>query len=62
MTPLPVELVKLPHGETLNLPFYATVGSAGMDLLTAINDSITLKPLDRALIPCGFLFSPSPRL
>jgi dUTP pyrophosphatase len=54
MTPLPVELVKLPHGEDLDLPFYATAGSAGMDLLAAINEPRVLQPFERILIPCGF--------
>ena len=34
-------------------PFYATEQSAGMDLRANIDNSITLKPLERALIPTG---------
>ena len=50
---LTVALKKLPHLDDLSLPFYATTGSAGMDLVAAINDDITLKPMERKLIPTG---------
>ncbi len=35
------------------LPKYATEQSAGMDLRANIDTSITLKPLERAIIPTG---------
>lgn len=35
------------------LPDYATSYSAGMDLRANLSESITLKPLERALIPTG---------
>lgn len=35
------------------LPSYATQQSAGMDLRANINEPITLKPLERRLIPTG---------
>ena len=35
------------------LPQYATVQSAGMDLRANIDEAITLKPLERRLIPTG---------
>lgn len=35
------------------LPAYATVGSSGMDLRANINEPITLKPLERMLVPTG---------
>lgn len=50
---LTVAIKKLPHLAELSLPFYATIGSAGMDLIAAINEDITLKPLERKLIPTG---------
>ena len=34
-------------------PIYATEKSAGMDLKANITESITLKPLERALVPTG---------
>lgn len=43
----------LPHAEGLPLPAYATVASAGMDLLAAITEDVVLKPMARALIPTG---------
>ena len=35
------------------LPAYATGGSAGLDLRAAIDDPITLRPGDTALVPTG---------
>jgi dUTP pyrophosphatase len=35
------------------MPAYATAGSAGLDLRAAIDDAITLRPGDTALIPSG---------
>ena len=35
------------------LPAYATGGSAGLDLRAAIDDAITLRPGDTALVPTG---------
>ena len=37
----------------MDLPSYATPLSAGMDLRAAIEQGITLKPLERALVPTG---------
>lgn len=38
-----------------HLPAYATPGSAGMDVQAAIGVPVTIKPLERALIPTGFI-------
>ena len=35
------------------VPFYATAGASGMDLYAANEEPITLKPLERKLIPTG---------
>ena len=35
------------------LPHYETIASAGMDLRANITEPITLKPLDRAIVPTG---------
>lgn len=35
------------------LPSYATAGAAGMDMYTANEEPVTLKPLQRELIPLG---------
>lgn len=39
-----------------DLPAYETVGSAGMDVKAFIDESIVLKPGQRALIPTGLFF------
>jgi dUTP pyrophosphatase len=49
-----VAITLLPHGAALPLPHYATSGSAGMDIMAAIDTPRRLKPLERALIPAGF--------
>ena len=46
-----LRIQRLPHGADLPLPFYATTGSAGMDLRSAEN--LTLKPGARALVATG---------
>jgi dUTP pyrophosphatase len=48
-----LSILRLPHGRDLPLPSYATEGSAGLDLLAAIDGDIELKPGARAAIPCG---------
>ncbi|PST23269.1 dUTP diphosphatase [Rhizobium sp. JAB6] len=54
----PLKLVRLPHGEGLELPAYETKGAAGMDLRAAVDDgaTLTLAPGKRALVPTGFIF------
>jgi dUTP pyrophosphatase len=53
MTKLSVPVQQLPHGRDLPLPDYATAESAGMDLLAAIAEDVTLAPGERRLIPTG---------
>lgn len=48
-----INIKQLSHGEGLNLPAYATSQSAGMDLLAAVDNDITIKPNERKLIPTG---------
>ena len=50
--PVPVRVRRLPHGEGLELPHYATAGSAGMDVLAAEN--VTLAPGARHAVATGF--------
>jgi len=59
MSSVPVQIVRLPHSEGLELPTYQTEGSSGMDVLAALpeEEPIVLKPFDRALIPTGFQVS-----
>ena len=53
-----LNLIRLPHGEGLDLPAYETKGAAGMDLRAALKDGVTLTlaPGKRALVPSGFIF------
>ncbi len=46
-----LKIEKLPHNR--NLPQYQTEGAAGMDLCAAVELPITLKPLERTLVPTG---------
>lgn len=48
-----IHVTRLPHAEGLALPSYATDGAAGMDLLAAVTNPITIAPGARALIPTG---------
>jgi dUTP pyrophosphatase len=47
-----VEIRRLPHGEGLALPAYATSGAAGMDVLAA--EDVTLPPGGRHAVASGF--------
>ena len=48
-----VAVKRLPHGEGLDLPQYATSQSAGLDLRAALEAPVTLAPGERKLIPTG---------
>jgi dUTP pyrophosphatase len=48
-----IEVQRLPHAEGLPLPSYATRGAAGMDLLAAVSEPVTIHPGGRTLIPTG---------
>ena len=48
-----VAVRRLPHGSDLALPAYASAGSAGLDLLAAIEREKVLAPGERCLVPCG---------
>ncbi|MDH3700532.1 MAG: dUTP diphosphatase [Alphaproteobacteria bacterium] len=53
MKPVSVAVTRLPHGADLPLPRYETADSAGLDLLAALGEDVTLPPGGRALIPSG---------
>jgi dUTP pyrophosphatase len=55
-----IRVSRLPHGEGLPLPSYATAGSAGMDLLAAVAEPVTIEPGKRALIPTGLAIALPP--
>lgn len=46
-----LKIEKLAHN--IYLPEYQTEGAAGMDLCAALVEAVTLKPLERRLIPTG---------
>ena len=48
-----LSLVRLPHGEGIELPAYETAGAAGMDLRAAVDAPLTLGPGETALLPSG---------
>ena len=48
-----IEIVRLPHGQGLQLPDYATAAAAGADLLAALDEVIELAPLERRIVPTG---------
>ena len=52
-----VKIKFLENNKEKKLPFYATEGSAGMDLIACIDEDIVLKPLERKLIPTGIAIS-----
>ena len=47
-----IKLTRLPHGEGLPFPGYATEGSAGLDIVTA--QDLSLQPGERMAVPTGF--------
>ncbi len=50
---LRVKIKRFPHAEGLELPFYATPGSVGTDLLYAGYEEVVLRPFERRLLPTG---------
>ncbi len=47
-----IELKRLPHGDGLPLPAYASEGAAGLDVVAA--EALTLAPGARAAVATGF--------
>jgi dUTP pyrophosphatase len=58
MNDVSVQILRLAHGEGIELPGYATHGSAGMDVRAAVpeGEPLTLKPGERAMVPTGLSF------
>ncbi len=53
MSQVEVAVQRLPHGEGLELPAYATADSAGLDLLAAVEAEVILQPGESSLVPTG---------
>lgn len=51
--PVKLELKRLEHGLDLPLPAYQSDLAAGLDLLAAVDDPVTLAPGERRLVPTG---------
>jgi dUTP pyrophosphatase len=49
--PIPVRLKRLPHGQDLPLPAYATSGAAGMDVVSA--EDVVIAPGQRYAVATG---------
>ncbi|WP_422058339.1 dUTP diphosphatase [Sphingomonas sp.] len=56
--PITIRLMRLPHGEGLPLPAYATAGAAGMDVVAAEN--LVLAPGARHAVATGFAIAIPP--
>jgi dUTP pyrophosphatase len=50
-----IRIQRLPHGEGLPLPAYATEGAAGADLRAAVESEMVLEPGRRAAVPTGLV-------
>jgi len=59
MSFLRISLRRLPHGEGLPTPAYASDGAAGMDLYAALSEGqkLVLEPGARDLIPTGIMIA-----
>lgn len=55
-------ILRLPHGEGLELPAYQTPLAAGLDLVAAVSDEAPLELLQgaRTLVPTGFILALPP--
>lgn len=47
-----IQIIRLPHGQGLPLPAYATAGAAGMDVVAA--EDVTIAPGARHAVATGF--------
>lgn len=52
---VPVQVKRLPHGQGLDLPQYATAGAAGMDVVSA--EAVTIAPGARHAVATGLAFA-----
>jgi len=52
LPPIRIQLLRLPHGDGLPIPAYATDGAAGMDVVAA--EDLTIVPGGRHAVATGF--------
>ncbi len=48
-----INIIKLDNFRDLSLPKHATAHSAGVDLLSAPDENMLVKPMERVLVPTG---------
>ena len=53
MIDLSIKIRRFPHAKDLPLPAYQTPEAAGLDLYAAVEEPVTLRPGERALVPTG---------
>jgi dUTP pyrophosphatase len=53
MKSVDLKMIRLPHGAGLPLPEYQSAQAAGLDLLAAVTDDVTIDPGQRQPIPTG---------
>ncbi len=58
MNAITISILRLPHGAGLPLPNYATLGAAGMDVVSA--EELTLAPGARHAVASGFAMAIPP--
>jgi dUTP pyrophosphatase len=58
MNAIALRLKRLPHGDGLPFPAYATEGAAGMDIVAA--EDVVLQPGDRHAVATGFAIAIPP--
>ena len=49
-----IDIKMLPHGKNIPVPKYQTHGAAGMDIMAAIEELLTLQTGKTTIIPTGF--------
>lgn len=49
-----IRMCRLPHGEGVELPHFASELAAGADIRAAVEEDVVLHPGERKLIPSGF--------
>ena len=55
-----VAVLRLPHGEGLPLPRFATAGAAGADVAAAVEPELVLAPMERQAVPTGLVLAVPP--
>ena len=60
MTRPVIRIMRLPHGQDMPLPAYATGGAAGMDVYAAVCADLILSPAARIAVPTGLAMAIDP--